>query len=509
MPVSEIVPTSESGFNAGLRDSLVDFLLEQGVEGPTKFADDVIAKYVEKQNDLKNQQVVCVPYQRYTYRLLGDCLDRLGLELKYDIIDEHFEIILKEDFDSPISDWFRDHLQPGKSVRLTERLETTLFQEITLFVRFNQKNKNTKQLKEIEFIPKHQKASLMAYSIGVEFNPIINWIRSGPDWDGIPRLLTFYQKYFNAKVDGDKKALVEFAGLVSFVGPIQRNLHPGCQQDWMIVLTGPQGIQKSSFIRALQPPGMDVFSDSPDLRMDPKKLYESTDGCVFVELNEMKGLHDTERLRTRESQREILKDYISSRTDRRRIPYARKSVTRPRYLTLFGTSNKKRCVPYDPSGYRRFIVLELQVKPGNGIESQMQSLVDKNDKNKGTLQQQLYAEAMYLFDEYGGKDFLYEVSEENDIEQLQHKVNAIEYSIGSLEATKLLEESDDSEFEGRSPSEVAVEYGCNTKQVSAVLHKRGFQTFQKTINGKTARRFHKSVQDAQFWAEQNRRVQYH
>ena len=507
LPEGEIQPTSDSGFNAGLRDALTKFAIEYGFKNASKFTDDVLDKVVETEIDLKEQEAVCVPHQRYTYKLLHDCLEVLGLELKYDIIDEHFEILLKKDFDTPISEEFEKHLKPGISVRLTERLEPMFFHEITLHVRFNQQNKQTKKFKEIEFIPKHRKDCMLAYSNNVEFNPLINWIKNGPGWDGKPRLVNFYRDTFNAKVDGDKEWLVAFAGLLTFIGPIQRNLHPGCQQDWMVVLVGPQGIQKSTFVRSLQPPGMDLFSSSPDLNMGQKQLYESTDGCVFVELNEMKGVYDTSGSKTPKSQREKLKDYISSRTDRRRIPYERKSVTRPRYLTLFGTSNTKHCVPYDPSGYRRFIVLELQKKPEEGIEQLMQSYVDKDDESKGTLQQQLYAEAMFQYDERGKEKLLYNVSTNYRLEQLQHELIALEYSTGSMEAVNRLDEASDEAIEGLTRRQIAKSFGCNDAVVSTSLKKRGFMTFKKTINGVTARRFHKSVHDAQSWAEDTRNNQ--
>ena len=504
LPNTEIIATSESGYNAGIRDAIVKFAIGQGITNIDKFADDFLSKFEEKQAE---QEQPLVPIQRYTYRLLGDCLDRLGLQLKYDIIDEHFEIVLKKDFESPISAEFRQHLKPGIAVRLTERLEPLLFQEITLHLRFDQQNQRTRKYKEIEFIPKNRKDCMLAYSNIVEFNPLIDWIRNGPAWDGVHRLNNFYKSTFDAKIDGDKKKLVEFAGILTFLGPIQRNMEPGSQLDWMIVMTGPQGLQKSTLIRALQPPGMDLFSDSPDLAMNPKQLYESTDGSVFVELAEMRGVYDTTGHRTPESQREKLKGYISSRTDRRRIPYDRKSVTRPRYMTLFGSTNQKHCIPFDPSGYRRFVVVELREKPKNGIEKKLQNLVDTADKTKGTLRQQLYAEAMHLYEEFGGKNCLYRFSKEWKLEPLQHEIIAREYSIGTVDAVNRLYDANPDEFEGKTRNQIAAQFGCNKAVISTAMKNLGFNTYRKTVNGITARRFHKSLHDASEWAEKQKQVQ--
>ena len=90
------------------------------------------------------------------------------------------------------------------------------------------------------------------------FNPLRDFVRNLPDWDGVPRVDTLLIDYLGAEDTpytraGTRKTLV---------GAINRVLTPGCKHDTVLVLDGKPGIGKSTLLSKL---GGKSFSDSLSL----------------------------------------------------------------------------------------------------------------------------------------------------------------------------------------------------------------------------------------------------
>ena len=151
---------------------------------------------------------------------------------------------------------------------------------------------------------------------------------------------------------GQDWGLVEWVSQHLFCGVVARTLHPGIKSDIMPVLIGKQGIGKSRFLRSALPSD-ELFTDSIRFcdSQDEKHLVEKMLGTAIAEVPELSGLarSDIERV----------KAFLSTQSDRCRLPYQRFAETYPRRCILVGTTNSSTPLPNDPSGTRRFVTIRL------------------------------------------------------------------------------------------------------------------------------------------------------
>jgi hypothetical protein len=170
------------------------------------------------------------------------------------------------------------------------------------------------------------------------FHPVKDYLE-GLTWDGTPRAGDLFLKGFGAV--GDEAFLVD-AALKFGIGAVARIFEPGCQMDNMVVLTGPQGIGKSTAFRVL---ANGWFADSP-LAIGDKDAFLQMAGKWFYELSELDSFRKAENTR--------IKAFLTSRTDTFRPPFGRHTVERPRQTILVGTTNEDQFLN-DPTGSRRFV----------------------------------------------------------------------------------------------------------------------------------------------------------
>ena len=130
------------------------------------------------------------------------------------------------------------------------------------------------------------------------------------------------------------------------IGLARRILEPGCQHDGVLVIEGPQGVGKSTFIQILGQsiPGRDLLTTLHTLRLDSNNAMQLC-GKAIAELTEMTAL--------RKSQQDEFKAMISSTTDNYRRPYARDFEDVPRTCVFAGTTNRDQDYLSDPTGNRR------------------------------------------------------------------------------------------------------------------------------------------------------------
>lgn len=210
-----------------------------------------------------------------------------------------------------------------------------------------------------------------AYSIVAmknSFDPVVDWVRSIPAWDGNVRLDSWLKKNFQAKGDPEYLAQVFRKWLVAMVA---RAINPGTKFDWMPIFEGAQGIGKSSFGRILV--GDKYFLDNlPDLTNKDAAL--ALQGIWAVEMGELASL--------RKNEIEIVKGFLTRTIDKVRPPYGERWLEIPRRCVFFGTTNFETYLR-DDSGNRRF----KPVKVGNlDFEALEQD------------REQLFAEALWLYE---------------------------------------------------------------------------------------------------------------
>ena len=85
-------------------------------------------------------------------------------------------------------------------------------------------------------------------------NDVKNYLKR-IEWDEVKRLDTLLVDYLGAKDTPYTRAVIR----KSLVAAVARAMTPGCKYDYMPILSGPQGLGKSTFLRLL---GRRWYSDS-------------------------------------------------------------------------------------------------------------------------------------------------------------------------------------------------------------------------------------------------------
>lgn len=176
-----------------------------------------------------------------------------------------------------------------------------------------------------------------------KYHPIRNYINSLV-WDGKPRINTLLQDYFGA----DDNAYTSAAIRKMLCAAVARVYKPGTKFDLVLILVGPQGSFKSTFIKKL---GRQWFSDT-FTTVQGKESFEQIQGFWIIEMAELSGL--------RKAEVELIKCYVSKCEDSFRPAYARVVETYYRQCVFFGTTNNKDFLR-DPTGNRRFLPIDVHV----------------------------------------------------------------------------------------------------------------------------------------------------
>lgn len=132
------------------------------------------------------------------------------------------------------------------------------------------------------------------------------------------------------------------------IGAVRRVLHPGEKMDTMLVLVGPQGAGKSTFVPFLFGPEF-TSEDLADIKT--KDAMIGLSGKWGIEVAELDKLLRTEP--------ETVKAFISRCVDPYRAPYERVSTDHPRQCVYVGTSNKDDFLR-DPTGERRYWIIDVR-----------------------------------------------------------------------------------------------------------------------------------------------------
>lgn len=136
-----------------------------------------------------------------------------------------------------------------------------------------------------------------------------------------------------------------------FVGVVDRVMRPGRPHRILIILIGPQGCGKSSFLRAMLPDDLQRYFVETSLTGDPVESAYKMRGMILGEIPEMVGARRAEMAR--------LKAWMTSGEDHVRLKYERTITIIKRTMYGIGTANQMAVIPRDPTGSTRFAVLEL------------------------------------------------------------------------------------------------------------------------------------------------------
>lgn len=186
------------------------------------------------------------------------------------------------------------------------------------------------------------------------YHPIIDWLRS-LQWDGqdrIRQVAQCIQHRLPPLPDGSdpvERFLTKWL-VGAVIKAIDQSLPETSRQNFVLCLSGPQGIGKSSFAAWLSP-RREWFSDDT-LDVQNKDHLLRLAQLLVVELGEMG--HITSRQDV-----DALKRLVSATTARVRPPYGRREMTLRLTASLIGTSNPGGALLFDRTGNRRFVILRV------------------------------------------------------------------------------------------------------------------------------------------------------
>lgn len=192
------------------------------------------------------------------------------------------------------------------------------------------------------------------------YDPVTDYL-NGLSWDGVKRLERMFVDYLGAADTAYTRAVTKKA----FTAAVARAMTPGVKFDNMTILTGAQGIGKSSLLKKM---GRAWFSDSIKT-FEGKEASELVQGVWIVEIGELEAFNRSEIGR--------IKQFLSQQEDIYRAAYGRHVEWHPRRCVFFGTSNNSEYLR-DSTGNRRFWPVDVGVTaPVKGVFTDLDQEVDQ------------------------------------------------------------------------------------------------------------------------------------
>lgn len=210
------------------------------------------------------------------------------------------------------------------------------------------------------------------------FNPVTDFLNS-LQWDGVNRLDTLFIDYLGAADTPYTRAVTRQA----FTAAVARAMNPGIKYDTMPVLTGPEGLGKTTLIQKM---GKNWFSNSIN-SLEGKEAAELLQGIWLVEMGEMDAYN--------KSDLQTVNNFLSRTEDQYRAAYARKAEKHLRRCVFFGTSNHTDYLRNVGMGSRRFLPVDV------GLQQPIKNVFEDLDAEVD----QLWAEAVTNWRQ-GGAIFL-------------------------------------------------------------------------------------------------------
>jgi predicted P-loop ATPase len=172
------------------------------------------------------------------------------------------------------------------------------------------------------------------------FHPLRDWLNS-LEHDGEPQIGSWLHRCLGTPDDEYHRQI----GSLFLIAMVARIFEPGCKCDYMLVLEGPQGDEKSKFCTALAG-GDAFFSESlPRIDGDAVRLSMHLRGKWLIEVGELAAMLKADP--------EGTKHFISRRIEQYTPKYGRSEVKEPRQCLFVGTTNDDDYIR-DVTGGRRY-----------------------------------------------------------------------------------------------------------------------------------------------------------
>ncbi len=192
-----------------------------------------------------------------------------------------------------------------------------------------------------------------------------------PEHDGTERLDTLFIDYLGAEDTPYTRATTRKI----FVAAVARVVtERPIKFDNMLILTGPQGIGKSTILSKM---AEDWFTDNI-VDFGNKDTLLILQNCIIAEIAELQSF--------KKADVNTLKMFLGQQTDKFRAPYERREEEHPRHCVFFGTTNDREFLR-DSTGNRRYWPIECGL-----VEPKKDVFKDLDNERE-----QIWAEAMKLF----------------------------------------------------------------------------------------------------------------
>lgn len=167
-------------------------------------------------------------------------------------------------------------------------------------------------------------------------HPVKDWLES-LKWDGVDRN-TYWLHELLGVADNEYSQLT---GKLWLRQAVNRIIYPGSKGDYVLILEGTQGLNKSTALKRL---GGEYYSDAT-LDLNNKDSLIALSGVWIYEIAELDAFNRAESTR--------IKQFITQTEDRFRPPYGKRMITLRRQTVFAATTNNYE-YHKDPTGNRRF-----------------------------------------------------------------------------------------------------------------------------------------------------------
>lgn len=176
------------------------------------------------------------------------------------------------------------------------------------------------------------------------YHPIRDYLNA-LQWDGVPRLERIVIDYMGAEDNELNRAMSR----KHFTAAVARVFNPGCKYDYCLIMTGAEGMGKSTLLSIMGGPW---FNDSI-VTTEGKEGMEQLRRAWIIELGELSSI--------KRSDVEQVKAYLSKQVDVYRAAYGRRVTENPRQCIFCGTTNESLFLKGD-NGNRRFWVIPVNAE---------------------------------------------------------------------------------------------------------------------------------------------------
>lgn len=217
---------------------------------------------------------------------------------------------------------------------------------------------------------------------------IRDWLEALPAWDGTERLPSLLADTLGA----ERNLLNDTAAINLLVGAVIRTYKPGALHDWVPVLVGPQGCGKGTFCQGIVPRDL---PDDTHLETHIPTPHQNTSKTVLEEYSTAWLVEYSELVGVKRAEVETLKQFISRRSDKARVAYARTATAQGRMWVAVATANARPdgdILPHGPSGHHRWVPIEV----GQDLEPSKQVQQVRAYLTTDTVRQ-LWAEALHRY----------------------------------------------------------------------------------------------------------------